>query len=120
MSLGKATSGFSDEVFPDGTVLKKGTKVVYAIFSMGRMERIWGRDCREYQQERCLRGGRFMSESAYKFTGFNGGPRLCFHSPPLPCGGRREPPGGAEDSADHAREAWTEGDTLPKGGKQYS
>ncbi|XP_066378972.1 cytochrome P450 86B1-like [Miscanthus floridulus] len=66
-----------DEVFPDGTVLKKGTKVIYAMYSMGRMESIWGDDCREYKPERWLRDGRFMSESAYKFTAFNGGPRLC-------------------------------------------
>ncbi|KAF8398712.1 hypothetical protein HHK36_014569 [Tetracentron sinense] len=66
-----------DEVFPDGTVLKKGTKVIYAIYAMGRMESIWGKDCREFKPERWLRDGRFMSESAYRFTAFNGGPRLC-------------------------------------------
>ncbi|CAI0416317.1 unnamed protein product [Linum tenue] len=66
-----------DDMFPDGTVLKKGTKVIYAIYSMGRMESIWGKDCREFKPERWLRDGRFMSESAYKFTAFNGGPRLC-------------------------------------------
>ncbi|KAK6253072.1 hypothetical protein QUC31_014792 [Theobroma cacao] len=66
-----------DDVFPDGTVLKKGTKVIYAIYAMGRMEAIWGKDCREYKPERWLRDGRYMSESAYKFTAFNGGPRLC-------------------------------------------
>lgn len=66
-----------DDVFPDGTVLKKGTKVIYAIYAMGRMEGIWGSDCREFKPERWLRDGRFMSESAYKFTAFNGGPRLC-------------------------------------------
>ncbi|KAG9130203.1 hypothetical protein Leryth_004230 [Lithospermum erythrorhizon] len=66
-----------DDVFPDGTILKKGTKVIYAIYTMGRMEAIWGLDCREYKPERWIRDGRFMSESAYKFTAFNGGPRLC-------------------------------------------
>ncbi|XP_062200214.1 cytochrome P450 86B1-like [Phragmites australis] len=66
-----------DEVFPDGTVLRKGTKVIYAMYAMGRMESIWGEDCMEYRPERWLRDGRFMSESAYKFTAFNGGPRLC-------------------------------------------
>ncbi|GAB4850623.1 hypothetical protein Ancab_029932 [Ancistrocladus abbreviatus] len=66
-----------DDIFPDGTVLKKGTKVIYAIYAMGRMEAIWGKDCREYRPERWLRDGRFVSESAYKFTAFNGGPRLC-------------------------------------------
>ncbi|KAK1416366.1 hypothetical protein QVD17_32157 [Tagetes erecta] len=66
-----------DDVFPDGTILKKGTKVVYAIYSMGRMEAIWGKDCRDFQPERWLRDKRFTSESAYKFPAFNGGPRLC-------------------------------------------
>ncbi|XP_042476877.1 cytochrome P450 86B1-like [Macadamia integrifolia] len=66
-----------DEVFPDGTVLKKGEKVIYAIYAMGRMESIWGKDCRDFKPERWLKDGRFMSESAYKFTAFNGGPRLC-------------------------------------------
>ncbi|CAA2987202.1 cytochrome P450 86B1-like [Olea europaea subsp. europaea] len=66
-----------DDKFPDGTVVKKGTKVVYAIYAMGRMEEIWGKDCREFKPERWLNNGHFMSESAYKFTAFNGGPRLC-------------------------------------------
>ncbi|KAM1064439.1 hypothetical protein ACFX13_029140 [Malus domestica] len=68
-----------DDIFPDGTILKKGTRVIYSIYSMGRMEAIWGKDCREYKPERWLQpsDGRFMSESAYKFTAFNGGPRLC-------------------------------------------
>ncbi|XP_050232686.1 cytochrome P450 86B1-like [Mercurialis annua] len=66
-----------DDIFPNGTVLKKGTKVIYAVYAMGRMEAIWGKDCREFKPERWLKDGRYMSESAYKFTAFNGGPRLC-------------------------------------------
>ncbi|XP_010094084.2 cytochrome P450 86B1 [Morus notabilis] len=66
-----------DDKFPDGTELKRGTKVIYAIYTMGRMEAIWGKDCRDYKPERWLRDGKYMSESAYKFTAFNGGPRLC-------------------------------------------
>ncbi|CAL0304312.1 unnamed protein product [Lupinus luteus] len=67
-----------DDIFPDGTVLKKGTKVIYAIYAMGRMEAIWGKDCNEFKPERWLRNnGHFMSESVYKFAAFNGGPRLC-------------------------------------------
>lgn len=50
---------------------------MYAIYTMGRMEGIWGKDCREYKPERWLRDGRYMTESAYRFTAFNGGPRLC-------------------------------------------
>ncbi|KAG9158311.1 hypothetical protein Leryth_000440 [Lithospermum erythrorhizon] len=66
-----------DDIFPDGTILKKGTKIVYSIYTMGRMEAIWGKDSGEYKPERWVRDGRFISESAYKFTAFNGGPRLC-------------------------------------------
>nr|KYP40695.1 Cytochrome P450 86A2 [Cajanus cajan] len=66
-----------DVTLPNGTVLKKGTKVIYAIYAMGRMESIWGKDCKEFKPERWLRNGRFVSESAYKFSAFNGGPRLC-------------------------------------------
>ncbi|MFQ6649489.1 hypothetical protein Gotur_023502 [Gossypium turneri] len=44
---------------------------------MGRIESIWGKDCREYKPGRRLRDGNYMSESAYKFSAFNGGPRLC-------------------------------------------
>ncbi|KAM1263483.1 hypothetical protein ACFX15_027950 [Malus domestica] len=35
-----------DDIFPDGTILKKGTRVIYPIYSMRRMEAIWGKDCR--------------------------------------------------------------------------
>ncbi|XP_043717384.1 cytochrome P450 86B1-like [Telopea speciosissima] len=66
-----------DEVFPDGTVLPKGEKVFYSMHAMGRMESLWGEDCKEFKPERWMRDGRFTSESAYKFTAFNGGPRLC-------------------------------------------
>ena len=51
--------------------------MIYVIYAMGRMEGIWGKDCREFKPERWLRDGRFMNESAYNFTAFNGGPRLC-------------------------------------------
>ncbi|KAL2927357.1 Cytochrome P450 86B1 [Bienertia sinuspersici] len=75
--VGELKKVAEDDVFPDGTVLKKGTNIIYTIYAMGRMEAIWGKDCREYKPERWLKDGRFMSESAYKFTAFNGGPRLC-------------------------------------------
>ena len=43
-----------------------------------RMENIWEKDCLEFKRERWLtKDGHFMSESAYKFIVFNGGPRLC-------------------------------------------
>ncbi|KAF6145825.1 hypothetical protein GIB67_028820 [Kingdonia uniflora] len=66
-----------DDVFPDGTQLRKGTSVFYSIYAMGRTESIWGKDCQEYKPERWLKDGKFVSESSYKFPVFNGGPRVC-------------------------------------------
>lgn len=66
-----------DEVFPDGTEIKKGTKVLYCAYAMGRMESLWGKDCRKFKPERWISGGQFTSEPAYRFPAFNGGPRLC-------------------------------------------
>ncbi|KAG0455232.1 hypothetical protein HPP92_024524 [Vanilla planifolia] len=67
-----------DDVLPDGTSVKKGGRVIYSIYSMGRMEGIWGKDCREFRPERWLKEGvGFAGESPFKYVVFNAGPRLC-------------------------------------------
>ncbi|WCJ38595.1 cytochrome P450 family 86 subfamily C polypeptide 1 [Euphorbia peplus] len=66
-----------DDVLPDGSVLKKGARVVYSIFSMGRMESIWGKNCLEFKPERWIKDGKFVSENQFKYAVFNAGPRLC-------------------------------------------
>ncbi|WOH08202.1 hypothetical protein DCAR_0727639 [Daucus carota subsp. sativus] len=66
-----------DDVFPDGTRVKRGEKVLYSIFSMARMESVWGTDCREFKPERWIKEGAFVSENPFKYAVFNGGPRLC-------------------------------------------
>ncbi|KAF5207507.1 Cytochrome p450 [Thalictrum thalictroides] len=66
-----------DDVLSNGTELKKGTRVLYLIYTMGRMENLWGKDCREFKPERWLKDGKFMNESLYKFMAFHAGPRLC-------------------------------------------
>lgn len=66
-----------DDLFPDGTPVKKGDRVIYSIFSMARSEAIWGKDCIEFKPERWIKDGRFTSESQYKYPVFNAGPRLC-------------------------------------------
>jgi fatty acid omega-hydroxylase len=35
-----------DDVFPDGTFIRKGSRVYFATYAMGRMESIWGKDYR--------------------------------------------------------------------------
>ncbi|KAM3706189.1 hypothetical protein ACJW31_03G134800 [Castanea mollissima] len=66
-----------DDVFPDGTMIKKGSRVIYSIYSMARMESIWGKDCLEFKPERWLKDGQFVSENQFKYVVFNAGPRLC-------------------------------------------
>ncbi|RVW82813.1 Cytochrome P450 86B1 [Vitis vinifera] len=66
-----------DDVLPDGTRVKKGSRVLYSIFSMARMESIWGKDCMEFKPERWIKDGQFVSENQFKYPVFNAGPRLC-------------------------------------------
>ncbi|MCL7030018.1 hypothetical protein MKW94_021021 [Papaver nudicaule] len=66
-----------DDIFPDGTMVKKGARVLYSIYSMGRIDEIWGKDCREYKPERWIKDGKFVSENQFKYAVFNAGPRLC-------------------------------------------
>ncbi|KAL3501104.1 hypothetical protein ACH5RR_035553 [Cinchona calisaya] len=66
-----------DDVFPDGTLVKQGSKIIYSIFSMGRTESIWGKDCQEFKPERWTKDGKFVSENQFKYPVFNAGPRLC-------------------------------------------
>ncbi|XP_059657805.1 cytochrome P450 86B1 [Cornus florida] len=66
-----------DDVFQDGTVVKKGARVLYSIFSMARIESIWGKDCEEFKPERWLKDGELVSENQFKYPVFNAGPRLC-------------------------------------------
>lgn len=67
----------ANDFLPDGTFVRKGTRLMYSIYSMGRMESIWGKDCLEFRPERWLRNGVFTPESPFKYAVFNAGPRLC-------------------------------------------
>ncbi|KAM7502278.1 hypothetical protein LguiB_001182 [Lonicera macranthoides] len=66
-----------DDVLPDGTFVRKGTRVTYHPYAMGRMERIWGLDCLEFKPERWLENGVFKPESPFKYPVFQGGLRVC-------------------------------------------
>jgi long-chain fatty acid omega-monooxygenase len=69
-----------DDVLPDGTAVPAGSAITYSIYSVGRMESIWGKDCMEFKPERWLSvgGDKFEpAKDAYSFVAFNGGPRTC-------------------------------------------
>ncbi|CAN1291852.1 Cytochrome P450 94A1 [Linum perenne] len=77
----------SDDVLPDGTAVKKGTRVSYHPYAMGRMEEIWGPDWAEFKPERWLEkkdeeegGGEkwsFVGRDPYSYPVFQAGPRIC-------------------------------------------
>ncbi|XP_010541286.1 PREDICTED: cytochrome P450 94C1-like [Tarenaya hassleriana] len=66
-----------DDVLTDGTFVKKGTKVTYHPYAMGRMDMIWGPDCDEFRPERWLKDGKFSSENPFKYPVFQAGLRVC-------------------------------------------
>ncbi|KAF5744859.1 cytochrome P450 family protein [Tripterygium wilfordii] len=66
-----------DDVLPDGTSVKGGTRVTYHPYAMGRIESVWGSDCVEFKPERWLTNGVFVPENPFKYTVFQAGPRIC-------------------------------------------
>ncbi|KAH6770834.1 cytochrome P450 [Perilla frutescens var. hirtella] len=66
-----------DDILPDGHTIKKGDGINYMPYAMGRMAYIWGEDAEEFRPERWLEDGVFQGESPFKFTAFQGGPRIC-------------------------------------------
>ncbi|KAE8037861.1 hypothetical protein FH972_010416 [Carpinus fangiana] len=74
----------SDDILPDGTVVKKGMTVTYIPYAMGRLETLWGSDWAEFKPERWLekeeaenRRWRFVGRDAYTYPVFQAGPRIC-------------------------------------------
>lgn len=66
-----------DDTLPDGTFVKKGTRVTYHPYAMGRMERIWGPDFLEFKPERWLENAVFRPVSPFKYPVFQAGVRVC-------------------------------------------
>ncbi|XP_010932013.1 cytochrome P450 94C1-like [Elaeis guineensis] len=66
-----------DDTLPDGSLVRKGTRVTYHPYAMGRMESIWGPDCEEFKPERWLRDGKFVPASPFKYPVFQAGVRVC-------------------------------------------
>lgn len=67
----------NDDVLPDKTFVKSGTRVTYHPYAMGRMPEIWGPDCLEFKPERWLQDGVFVQVNPYKYPVFQAGLRVC-------------------------------------------
>ncbi|MCE3216147.1 hypothetical protein HAX54_005079 [Datura stramonium] len=72
-----------DDILPDGTFVKKGTRVIYHPYAMGRVEKVWGKDWAEFRPERWLNRDAvtgnwiFVAKDAYTYPVFQAGPRIC-------------------------------------------
>ncbi|MQM10622.1 hypothetical protein Taro_043516 [Colocasia esculenta] len=66
------------DVLPSGHRVSTKTKILFSLYTMGRMEGIWGKDCCEFRPERWIsERGRLKHEPTYKFFAFSSGPRSC-------------------------------------------
>ncbi|XP_058773100.1 alkane hydroxylase MAH1-like [Vicia villosa] len=67
-----------DDILPSGHVVNRNAIILFSLYSMGRVEETWGKDCLEFKPERWIseRGG-IVHEPSYKFISFNAGPRTC-------------------------------------------
>ncbi|KAG0368599.1 hypothetical protein BGX24_002760 [Mortierella sp. AD032] len=64
-----------DDIFPDGTKIFAGELFTWSNYVMGRSEKIWGPDVKEFKPSRWLGGER--SASMNKANSFHQGPRAC-------------------------------------------
>lgn len=76
-------SAANDDVLPDGTVVKKGTRISYHPYAMGRVEKVWGKDWAAFRPGRWLeredtaKKWSFVGRDPYTYPVFQAGPRSC-------------------------------------------
>ncbi|KAI9300668.1 cytochrome P450 [Cunninghamella echinulata] len=67
-----------DDIWPDGTHIKKGDYVVWTPYAQGRSEKVWGPDAKHFKPERWITPeGELRRESQGKWPAFHAGPRVC-------------------------------------------
>ncbi|XP_061372297.1 alkane hydroxylase MAH1-like [Gastrolobium bilobum] len=66
------------DILPSGHRINSNTMITYSLYSMGRVEEIWGEDCLKFRPERWISNrGEIIHVPSYKFIAFNAGPRSC-------------------------------------------
>jgi cytochrome P450 len=66
------------DILPSGDHVSPNTKLIFSMYAMGRLKRIWGKDSLEFKPERWISDkGQIIHEPSYKFIAFNAGPRSC-------------------------------------------
>ncbi|XP_010278943.1 PREDICTED: cytochrome P450 94A2-like [Nelumbo nucifera] len=80
---GDSKEAAEDDILPDGTVVKKGVRVTYLPYAMGRMEALWGSNWPDFRPERWLEKDEvtgkwsFVARDQYTYPVFQAGPRIC-------------------------------------------
>ncbi|MFQ6652636.1 hypothetical protein Gotur_024404, partial [Gossypium turneri] len=65
------------DTLPSGHPVHPKTKILFSVYSMGRMKSIWGEDCYEFKPERWIdERGKIKHEPSYKFLSFGARPRI--------------------------------------------
>lgn len=68
----------NDDVWPDGTNIKKGDYIVWDPWAQGRSEKVWGPDAKQFKPERWITPeGELRRESQGQWPAFHAGPRTC-------------------------------------------
>ncbi|EMS56473.1 Cytochrome P450 86B1 [Triticum urartu] len=67
------------DIMPSGHEVHTGDTILISLYSMARMEGVWGKDCRDYNPHRWLSedGNKLVYVPSHKFLSFNSGPRMC-------------------------------------------
>ncbi|KAJ8603160.1 hypothetical protein CTAYLR_004596 [Chrysophaeum taylorii] len=73
-----------DDLLPGGVPIKRGERIMFCTWSMGRQPDLWGPNCLEFDPSRHLDrrgggggGGEFRPPKVEVFPAFHAGPRLC-------------------------------------------
>ncbi|KAL9558727.1 hypothetical protein MBANPS3_000774 [Mucor bainieri] len=68
----------NDDIWPDGTHIRKGDYVMWCPYAQGRCTKVWGPDAREFKPERWITAeGDLRRESQGQWPAFHAGPRVC-------------------------------------------
>ncbi|CAO3600752.1 unnamed protein product [Absidia cylindrospora] len=75
---GNQKYALNDDIWPDGTPIRKGDYVSWSPYSSARCEKVWGPDAKQFKPERWLMpDGSLRRENAGKWPAFHAGPRTC-------------------------------------------
>ncbi|GAA5810466.1 hypothetical protein MFLAVUS_003887 [Mucor flavus] len=68
----------NDDIWPDGTQIRKGDYILWCPYAQGRSEKVWGADAKVFRPERWIKeNGDLKRESQGQWPAFHAGPRVC-------------------------------------------